>query len=101
MPEKKCEVRGNTLIASGDFSKDADTGFDEACQKLLFKTDGDLVVDMTRVTRVCSTYVGLLAELCLGAKSRGRKLVIRAGAKVAGALRDAGLDHAAALEEVG
>ncbi len=101
MPEHSCEVRGSTLIATGDFSKDADTGFDEACQKLLSRTDGDLVVDMTGVSRVCSTYVGLLAELCLGAKSRGKKLVIRAGTKVTGALREAGLDHAAVLEEVG
>ncbi|MHC4913850.1 MAG: STAS domain-containing protein [Planctomycetota bacterium] len=100
MSEHTCEVRGNCLVMSGDFSKDTETDFDDACQKLLSWNEPDLAVDLTGMTRICSTYVGLLAELCLGAQGRGKKLVIRAGTKIAAALRDAGLDHAATVEEV-
>jgi anti-anti-sigma regulatory factor len=101
MPEHTCEVRGSSLILSGDFSKDTDTGFDDACQKLLALSEKDLVADLTGMTRICSTYVGLLAELCLGARERGKRMIIRAGPKVAAVLREAGLDHAADVEEIG
>ena len=101
MPEHSCAVNGNHLVVHGDFSTDADTGFDDACQKLLSVEGKDLVADLTGATYICSTYVGLLLELCLGAKARGKKLTVRAGSRIASTLRDAGLESAATLEEVG
>jgi anti-anti-sigma regulatory factor len=101
MSEHNCEVLGNRLVITGDFSKDADTCFDAACQKLLAAGEKDLVADLTGATRLCSTYVGLLAELCLDAKGRGKKLVIRSGPKISKVLKEAGLASAAELEEIG
>ena len=100
MPDHNCDVLGNRLVASGDFSTDSDTGFDDACQKLLAGEDKELVADLSKVSYLCSTYVGLLAELCLGAKTGGRKLTIRATPRISTILREAGLDGAATLEEV-
>jgi anti-anti-sigma regulatory factor len=96
-----CELEGGRLRASGDFSRDADTAFDQACQKILEARERELLADLVGVERMSSTYVGLLAELCLGARERGKKLIIRAGPKLAATLREAGLGTAADLEEVG
>ena len=101
MPEHSCAVNGNHLVVHGDFSTDADTGFDDACQKLLSVEGKDLVADLTGATYSCSTYVGLLAELCLSARGRGTHLTIRSGTKINKVLKEAGLGSAAALEEIG
>jgi anti-anti-sigma regulatory factor len=95
------ELRSNRLLASGDFSHDSDTGFDEACQKLLACPDRELIADLSGTSRMSSTYVGVLAEVCLTARGQGRKVIIRARPRLAGALRAAGLGTAAAIEEVG
>ena len=99
MVERSCEVHGNCLVVSGDFSKDTDTGFDGACQRLLAAGEREMVVDLVGVTHLCSTYVGLLAELCLSAKETGGQLTIRANPRVGRILKDAGLGAAAAIEE--
>ncbi len=99
MAEHRCAVLGNRLVVEGDFSTDADTGFDAACQKLLAVADPELVVDLAGVKRMGSTYVGLLAELCLAASSRGRRVRVLAGRRIATTLRSAGLETAAKIEE--
>jgi anti-anti-sigma regulatory factor len=101
MGKKKCEVRGGRLTAFGDLSTDVDTSFDGACQQLLADPARELVVDLTRVSSLSSTYVGLIAELALGAGKSGRKLRIVAAARVFALLRDAGLGSVAGLEEAG
>ena len=100
MAEHTCEVRGNHLVISGDFSKDTDTDLDDACQRLLAVGDGELVADLTGVSRICSTYVGLLAELCLGARERGKNVTIRGGDGTVSVLKEAGLGSVARIEEV-
>ena len=100
MSETKCEVEGNVLTAGGDFSSDAATGFDRACQELLSAPGrSHLIADLSGVERVSSTYVGLLAELGLGARKAGRPLVIRARPALAALFREAGLHQAATIEE--
>ncbi len=101
MTEHSCRVNGNSLIVTGDFSTDTDTGFDDACQKLLSVSESEVIADLTAATRICSTYVGLLAELCLNAKNCGKELTIRSGQKINRVLTEAGLDHAANLQEIG
>jgi anti-anti-sigma factor len=94
------KAENGRLAASGDFSADAETGFDRACQELLAGKEKHLLVDLTEVTYLSSTYVGLLAEMCLGAKNQGKAVKVRAKPKLAALLRDAGLSTAAAIEEV-
>ena len=101
MARKKCEVRGSRLTAFGDLSTDVDTSFDGACQQLLADPAREPVVDLTRVSSLSSTYVGLIAELALSAGKSGRKLKVVAGPRVFSLLRDAGLGSVAALEEAG
>lgn len=95
-----CEVRGGHLVLAGNFSKDTDVDFDAACQKLLDSDEKELIADLAGMTHICSTYVGLVLELCLGAKARGKGLTVRAGKRIATTLRDAGLESAATLEEM-
>lgn len=101
MADHTCEIHGNHMVAKGDFSRDSDTSFDDACQKLTAADDKDLIADLVGVEYMASTYVGLLAEMCLGAKGAGKKVTFRANPKLAASLREAGLDHVAALEVVG
>lgn len=98
MAKSKCEVRDGRLVATGDFTTDADTNFDGACRQLLAEPAGELVADLTGVGHLSSTYVGLLAELALDARQAGKKLRIVAGPRVAALLKAAGLDAAAAVE---
>jgi anti-anti-sigma regulatory factor len=101
MSEHTCSARGNSLVIEGDFSVDTDTGFDEACQQVLGSADRQLVVDLTAVDRICSTYIGLLGEMCLAARRGGKEVLIRSAPKIHKLLSDAGLGHAARLENVG
>ncbi|HOX08654.1 MAG TPA: STAS domain-containing protein [Planctomycetota bacterium] len=98
MPKAKCEVRGGRMTVAGDLSTDSDTNFDGACQQLLADPSKTPVVDLSSVTFLSSTYVGLLAELGLGVGQSGRKLTIVAGTRIAALLREAGLGSIAAVE---
>ena len=100
MSDHTCEVTGNKLVISGNFSRDVETDLDTACQTLLAAGDKQLHVDAVGMTSICSTYVGLLAELALGAQGRGKSLLIRAGGRVAGVLDEAGLGSVATIERV-
>ncbi len=100
MSEHTCRARGNSLVITGDFSKDTDIDFDNACQQLLGCAEKDVVVDLTAANRICSTYVGLLAEMCLAAQNKGKRVIVRSAPKIHKVLTEAGLDHAAALEEI-
>lgn len=99
MDEHVCEVRGGHLVLAGDFSKDTDIDFDAACQKLLDSGEKELTADLVGMTHICSTYVGLLIELCLSARRRGLMVTVRAGKRIATVLKEAGLESAATLEE--
>jgi anti-anti-sigma regulatory factor len=101
MSEHTCRANGNSLVVTGDFSKDTDTGFDAACQQILGCTEKEVLIDLTATSNICSMYVGLLAELCLSARNKGKQVIIRSAPKIHKVLAGAGLDHAAALEEVG
>jgi anti-anti-sigma regulatory factor len=99
MSDGQCQVRGGTLVAAGDFSLDADTHFDEACRKLLLSPERELLADLRGVNILSSTYVGLLAELGLGARTAGRQLKVRARPRIAALLREAGLGTVAIIED--
>jgi anti-anti-sigma regulatory factor len=101
MGENTCEVHGNHLVAAGDLSRDTGTDFDDACQRVLASSDGEIVADLAGVDHFCSTYVGLLAELCLSARKRGKKVVIRGTGATLPVLKEAGLASVARIEEVG
>ncbi len=100
MDEHVCEVRGGHLVLAGNFSTDTDVDFDAACQELLDSDEKELIADLVGMTHICSTYVGLVLELCLGARRRDKHLTVRAGKRIATTLRAAGLESAAKLEEM-
>lgn len=98
MAKTKCEVRNGRLVVTGDLSTDGDTSFDGACQQLLAAPSLELVADLSKVNYMSSTYVGLLAELALNAKGKGKRLKLVALPRTAALLREAGLGQAADIE---
>lgn len=98
MVEGYCRVEGGRLVAGGDLSHDSSTQFDRACRELLAGPAEALLVDLSAVTAISSTYVGLLGELGLGARAAGKPLTVRAGPRVAAVLREAGLDAVISIE---
>jgi ABC-type transporter Mla MlaB component len=101
MASHVCKVNGSSMTVSGDFGNEGTTDLDAACQQLLTSPGKALLVDAVGMTSICSTYVGLLAELCLGAKNSGRQLTIRADGRIANVLDAAGLGSVARIERCG
>lgn len=78
-----------------------DLRFDEACRKLLDSSANRLVVDLSAVRVITSTFIGVLAVTYVDAKKARKDFVIRAPAKVIEVFRLAGFgDGTAILEEV-
>jgi anti-anti-sigma factor len=75
--EKGFVVEGNTLTANHDLYWESHDAFSEKCQELLNSKGDRLVVDLTRVNFMFSTYVGILGNLCLDAAERNKKLAVR------------------------
>ena len=94
------EHEDNVLIVRKDLDSPLDMEFDIACRKLLDTEAKDLVIDMTRVKRIISQYLGALAVVAAESRESDRTLTIRARKVVAQVIRQVGFDQLMNLEEV-
>ncbi len=98
------EVEEGTLRASGVLGYEDEERFASALGRLLdfLKTGAceRLVVDLSEVDFVSSSYVRHIAHVMVEAKRDGRRVVVRARERVARILRLAGLDKLGDFEVV-
>ena len=78
-----------------------DLKFDEACRKLVDSPEKTIIIDLSGVRTITSTYIGILAVTYVDARNSGKEFIIRAPSKVLDVFRIAGFgDGNAILEEV-
>jgi anti-anti-sigma factor len=94
------ELSGGVLVVSGAIGYDLDRRFNEACQRMVASPETRLVLDLSKVSYLSSTYLGVIAPLYAATTKAGKTLVLRAQAKVARVLRLSGFDRLGEVEVV-
>jgi len=88
-----------TLRVNKDLRQEFDMSFDEACRDLLASPEKNLRIDLSNVTYISSTYVGMIAVTYFQAQSLNKTLTVRAKPAVLKVLKVAGFDGFIKLEQ--
>ena len=93
-------VSGNTLGVLGTLDAEADQRFAGALGRLLDSAHHELIVDLSAIEYLGTTFFGPLASFMANARRGGRTVVILVKEKVAGLLEVTGLDRLAQVRIV-
>ena len=95
------DLSGDTLRVSGDLTMQEEGAFKDALDRL-FETGADtMVVDLSGVCYLGSSYVRHMAMLIIRGNQKGRTVTIRAHERAARMLRMGALDKIGKIEVVG
>jgi len=98
--EAKFELAGDTLSVSGDLGTQDEKELERALERL-FDTDAEpMIVDLTGVRYLSSSYVRHVAMLVIKARQKERSVVVRAYERVVRILKMGGLDKIATIEVI-
>ncbi len=86
------EVKNGVLIVNKQLDDDYDVSFDRVCTELVCSSLHELVIDLSRVRFITSTYIGLLAASFFQAKHNGKNMTIKAQGQVLNVLRISGFE---------
>jgi hypothetical protein len=84
------ELKDGVLSVFKELDFDYDVGFDRACSELVLSKETELVIDLSRINRITSTYIGLMAAAFFQAQAKEKSMSIAAQGQVLSALRLAG-----------
>lgn len=84
------ELKDGVLKVFKQLDFDYDVTFDRACSELVACPQQRLVIDLSRIERITSTYIGLMAAAFFQAQANGKTIAITAHGSVLHALRLAG-----------
>ncbi len=96
---KGFKVVDQILIIDKDLTSPLDMEFDIACRELLDANHPNPVIDMTRVKRIISQYLGALAMAAAEARKSSRTLTVRACGVVYDVIKQVGFDQLMTLEQ--
>lgn len=98
--EASFDLSGDTLRVSGDLSTQEENAFREALDRL-FETGAEaMVIDLSGVRYLGSSYVRHVAMLIIRSNQKGRTVTIRAHERAARMLRMGALDKIGRIEVV-
>ena len=86
------EIKDGVLKVLSDLRRDFDLGFDQVCSDLLESKEEKLTIDLSKVSYINSTYIGMIAATYFQAQARGKNLNIIGQNSVLQVLRAAGFD---------
>ncbi len=86
------EIKKGVLIVNKQLDDDYDVSFDRVCTELVCSSESDVVIDLSRVRFITSTYIGLLAATFFQAKHNGKNMTIAAQGQVLNVLRISGFE---------
>lgn len=98
--EPRIEKHGNTLSVSGELSFGQEKPFEVALQELVRDAVGVVAVDMTGVSYMSSSYVRIMANAMMAAKTKSKTVVVRANSRLIRLFQIGGLDRLGTLELV-
>ena len=84
------ELKDGVLKVFKELDFDYDVTFDRACSELVSCPQTQLVIDLSRIERITSTYIGLMAAAFFQAQAHGKTISVIAHGAVLNALRLAG-----------
>ncbi len=87
------EVNEGILKINKQLDDDYDVSFDRACSELVASKCNALIIDLTNVKSITSTYIGLLAATFFAARSHHKSLTIIARGQVRRVLIIAGFEN--------
>jgi len=93
------EIKDGVLKVMKDLRRDFDLSFDRACSDLLNRPQVDLRIDLSQVSYVNSTYIGMIAATYFQAQASNKTLTVLAQPNVLQVLRAAGFEGFIQLEE--
>jgi anti-anti-sigma factor len=91
-------IENGVLHVMKDLRQDFDLSFDRACSELLASSERELVIDLSRISYIHSTYIGMIAATFFQAQAAGKSLTVRGRENVLQVLRVAGFDGFIKLE---
>lgn len=94
-------LKDGVLTVYKEMDFDYDVGFDRSCNELVNSPQENLVIDLSHISRITSTYIGLMAATFFQAKSHNKTIGIIASGSVLHALRLAGFDNFIKLTDSG
>ncbi len=94
-------LKDGVLTVNKELDFDYDVSFDRMCIELVNTPFDNLVIDLSRIQRITSTYIGLMAAAFFQASQRGKTIAINARGSVLHALRVAGFDNFIKLTDSG
>ncbi|MCC8189454.1 MAG: STAS domain-containing protein [Planctomycetes bacterium] len=83
-------LKDGVLTIYKELDYDYDVTFDRACSELVSCPQTDLTIDLSRIDRITSTYIGMMAAAFFQAKSCHKEISVIAHGAVLNALRLAG-----------
>lgn len=87
------ELKDGVLRIYKEMEFDYDASFDKACRNLIASPQKDLVIDLSRITCITSTYIGLMAAAFFQAQAHDKTISILAQGHVLHTLRLAGFEN--------
>lgn len=84
------ELKDGVLTIYRELDFDYDVTFDRACSELVSSPQTELVIDLSRIQRITSTCIGLMAAAFFQAKTNEKTISVNASGPVLNALRLAG-----------
>lgn len=87
------EICDGVLTIYKELDYDYDVSFDRACSELVSGVHTNLTIDLSRINRITSTYIGLMAAAFFQAKSNGKSISVIAHGSVLHALTRAGFGN--------
>ena len=94
------QLEDGTLRVTRDLRQDFDLSFDQACAELIGDPSGELWIDLTPISYISSTYVGMIAATYFQAQLQGKTLAVRARPPIIRVLQNAGFANFIQLESV-
>ncbi len=92
------EITGGTLCVTGDLGSEAERAFEEVLDLLVETGEAPLVVDLSDVRYLSSSYVRHIAKAMMEAKEKNLSMTVRAGRRVARLLSMGGLHKLGTVE---
>jgi len=99
MENNDLKVADGVLTVNKDLRQDFDLAFDESCNELLASKFNPLVIDLSPVSYINSTYIGMIAATYFQAQSMKKDLKVVARQAVLTILKSAGFDGFIKLEQ--
>ncbi|MCD8138894.1 MAG: STAS domain-containing protein [Planctomycetaceae bacterium] len=95
------ELKDGVLKIWKEMDFDYDVSFDRACSDLVSSPQTKLVIDLSHIHHITSTYIGLMAAAFFMAQAHGKSISIVAQGQVLAALRMAGFANFMKLTDSG